>query len=156
MSEENLLEKVFAQKEEDVETFAENIQQSILYKSSEFDRIKAEDGETVVVPKLVDQISGKIRIQHGPHGDDYVWHLSTIDYRIRFKVSTERLLYAIASAMNKYIPPTITVDIFLPQSDWDIKEYTFKAHGLNGVWNFNQKHIDNLSIELFNILNALV
>lgn len=151
----NLLEEVFKTPEEDVETFAEAIDSAVLLKNSEFDRIQNSDGERFEQQRLVEQISGKVKIQHGPILSDYVWHISTTSHKIDFRASDERLLFAIARVMNNYVPQTIPVNIFLPQADWDIKEYTFKAIGLVGLWSFQQKEIDKMNLELFNVLNAL-
>ena len=112
--------------------------------------------DTVKAPVLIDQISGKIRIQHGSDSDDYVWHISTTDYRIKWKVSEERLIYALAKTMNEVIPPRIKVNIWRPMSDWDIQEYTFKAFDLQNEWSVTRKDIEKLTVKLFEVLNTLV
>ena len=115
-----------------------------------------ETPDKVGVPDLREQIYGKIVISSGWDGDDYVWHISTAHQKIPFTISERTLLHEIASLMNQVIPDTCRVDIFTPYMDWDIKMYTFKAHGLKQYWQINKEALEELLKKLFARLNTFV
>lgn len=163
---ENVLDRVFSAPEEDVETFMELLEQNqvLVNKNAptmeSIARSAAEDRpDQISYPKLVEQVSGLIKIQHGPHDDDYVWHMAPYvpsKKIINFKVTANRVAYAIASVMQNHLPPKITAKVWLPYADWDIQEHTFKAMGLNADPLFQKMHIDKINADLFRTLNSLV
>ena len=155
--EKNILDDIFSKTEEEVETFMDAVQASIGEDDrSDFDS-KFDDKEfAVATPEFLMQESGDIRIAHGWHGSDYVWHISTRHPKIPFKVDAKRMLYGVAKTMNDTIPDSVEVKIWLPYADWDIQEYTFKAIDLKSCWQVTGKVIEGMNLKMFNILNTMV
>lgn len=162
----NILDKVFSAPEEDVETFMDMLSRSdvVVNKGAptmeSIARSAAEDRpDQISYPQLVEQISGVIRIQHGPHGDDYVWHMAPfVQSRkiVNYKVSIERVIFAIANIMKDHLPAEVQAKIWLPYADWDIQEITFKALELNAHPLFQKFHIEKINQQLFITLGSLV
>lgn len=153
--ENNILDDIFNTPEEQVETFMEVIKPLVTDPNS-FSRVTDGKPDQIAAPSLVDQVSGWIRIQHGWHGEDYVWHISAHHPKKPFRVSTERVVYAIAKVMNDVIPQTTEVKIWLPMQDWEIQETTFKAVGLASVWSITDDILNKLNLKLFDVLGTLV
>jgi len=150
----NRLEDIWNTPEEDVETFMEAIK-PIIGDSPDYNRIVSGKPDEIQAPELTEQISGDIRIQHGWHGQDYVWHIAA-NPKKPFRVSDERVIYATAKIMNDTIPQDVRVNIWLPFQDWDIREFTFKAFGLEEKWSITEKALEKLVANLFEALNTLV
>jgi hypothetical protein len=151
MEERNLLDDIFSPTEEQIETFLD-----VLGDTTDAQRVIAGTPEKVAAPELVDQTSGWIRIQHGWHADDYVLHMANARPTKPFRVSTERVVYAIAQTMNLFIPDTVVVNIYLPKPDWDVPEITFKCIDLKAAWSVNEAVITKMVLKLFLVLNQLV
>lgn len=162
MIEKNVLDEIFSTPEEDVEYFMD-----VLAENEAFGNLDPNTQEAVAsiaatdkpdqisYPKLVEQISENIKIQHGPVEQDYVWHISHHPKK-NYKVSIQRVTFSIAKTMNEHLPTHIQAKIWLPYADWDIKEITFKAIGLNGEWFVDKAFIDKINVDLFKVLNALL
>lgn len=153
MSEKNLLDEVFNTPEEDVSTFADVLKENQVgldwgEKDAEAFRVEA--------PQLVAQISGLIQITHGWDKDTFVLHIEPYHPRRPWAVSENRVMFAIARTMNKYIPSEVKVDMYPPMQDWEIKAYTFKAIDLKKAWNFQESDTEKIVHDLFEVLNALV
>jgi len=161
-----LLDDVFGAPEEDVETFMDLLSSNevVVNKGApsmeSIARSAAEDRpDQISYPVLVEQLSGLIRIQHGTHGEDYVWHIAPYHPKkhvVNYKVSVQRVVYAIAKIMSEGLPSHIQAKIWLPYADWEIQEITFKAMGLNNEWSVNAKTIDAINLKIFETLNTLV
>lgn len=157
---ENILEQVFATPEEEVQTFMDIIKESV---SEHDDNASGKGLEEVIngnvaqigLADLLTQKSGWVQIGHGWHGDDYVWHICPSHPKKPWQVSTERVCYAVAQTMNKVVPQETEVKIWLPYAEWEIKEITFKAIDLKKCWNVDDKSIRQMTIKLFEVLNAL-
>ena len=166
MAEKNLLDDIFSTPESDVETFMDllSVNKVIVNKGAmtmeSIARSAAEDRpDQISYPELVDQFAGMIRIQHGVHGDDYVWHIAPHNPKrhvTNYKVTVERALYAMCKVMQENLPAEVVAKIWLPYKDWDIQEITFKAMELADKWYFNQALIDKTNAKLFEVLNTLV
>jgi hypothetical protein len=162
METRDVLDTVNKVSEEDVQTFLDVLKETVGDEVDDvmaFDihRIEKGDPEPVRESSITkEQISGLIRIVHGWHDDDYVWHISPAHQRRTWTVSLERVIYTIAQVMNKVIPPTVEVNIFPPHSEWDIKEITFKAIGLRNQWNVREEDLSTMVVALFEVLNTLV
>ena len=110
--------------------------------------------DKVGYPDLKEAKDRNIMITFGWDGNDYVWHIGTTHHRVRFSVTEEQMLYTIIKSMNKVIPKTCKVDIFLPSKDWDLKIYTFKAWGLRECWQITEELLNNLLRDLLSQLNS--
>lgn len=162
MIEKNLLDDIFSTPEEDVGYFMDR-----LAANEAFGNIDAETQEAfassaasdmpdkISYPQLVEQKSGNIKIDHGPVDQDYVWHIGHHPQR-HYKVSVQRVVYAIAKIMNESLPAHVQAKIWKPYSDWEIKEITFKAISLNSEWYVDAKYIERINIKLFEVLNTLL
>lgn len=145
----NELEKFFSTPKEDLDEIIET------FKVGEMENF--DDKEIgVESPEFKTQEMNAIRISHGWHGSDYVWHISTKHPKIQFKVGQRDLLAVVAKTMNEVVPSNVEVKIWLPFADWDIQEYTFKAIDLKNCWQVSDKAIEGLNIKLFNALNTVV
>lgn len=150
--EKNILDDVFNTPDEQIETFMDVLKSNNVVADNRF----SGTPDQIEAPELIDQTSGFIRIQHGYHGEDYVWHISAFHRQKQFKVSIERVCYAIAKVMNTVIPQTTEVKMWLPMKDWEIDEITFKAMGLKSAWNITAQNLNKLTAEVFVVLNTLV
>ena len=152
-------EDVFGTPEDQVETFLDVIKDKggvVDPEASDFSRIVNGVADRIEAPNLVDQTSGFVRIQHGWHGKDYVWHISPIKSRRSWRVSVDRVIYATAKMMSGSIPDDIEVKIWKPYLEWEVKEITFKAIGLKDRWAFSQSVMDKMHLKLFEVLNTLL
>lgn len=157
---ESILDQVFSTPEEEVKTFMEVIKESV----SEHDDNASGDGLEEIINGKVAQInpadlltqqSGWVQIGHGWHGEDYVWHICPSHAKKSWACENDTVCFAVAKTMNTVIPQDIEVKIWLPYSDWDVKEITFKAIDLKSCWNVTDKEIRKMTIKLFEVLNAL-
>jgi len=159
MNDEDILKRVFETPEKDVETFMEAMKPNDPNNSREerfHDPRIGGKPDQIKAPELSDQKSQLIRIQHGWHHEDYVWHICPWHHKKPWKVTLERVIYATAQVMNQTIPHNVEVKIWLPMRDWEIPEVTFKAIGLSHQWNVNDKAIGEMNLKLFEVLNTLV
>ena len=156
---------IFKTKEFDVRTFADVMRRELAKNSppvpggvakTDFDEVASGETKKIKAPEFVQQESGFIRIEHGWHHDDYVWHVGTNHPRKDWKVSPDRLIYAIAATLDTMIPRTVKVNIYPPVADWEIKEYTIKALEVGSVWNVTKDMLTGATEKLFKVLNALV
>lgn len=153
----NVLDAVFGAPEEHVDTFVDAMKDlQLVIDSDKMSKIVSGRPDAVKAPELTEQVNGQVRINHGWHDGDYVWHISPARAMRPWRASLERVIYAIAQTMNSVIPNTVSVRIWTPYADWDIPEITFKASNLNDEWSVTEKSIDSLNQELFKVLNTLV
>lgn len=159
-STKTILDDVFSRPEKEVTYFV-----GMLAANAAAEAPKDKKGKTIadklgsearmVAATFSTQIAGNVQIQHGWNGDDYVWHIEPVNRR-KWKSSADRAIYATAKAMHGVIPDHVFVRIFRPQSDWEIKVFTFKAEGLKQCWNVSQEDLARLNLNLFKVLNALI
>jgi hypothetical protein len=162
MIEKNLLDDIFSTPEEDISYFMDRLASNEAFGNMDPDTQEAlassaatDMPDKVSYPMLIEQISGNIKIQHGPNEQDYVWHIGHHPQKT-YKVSVQRVVYSIAKIMNESLPPHIQAKIWLPYADWDIKEITFKSVGLNEEWFVDTKFIDKINVKIFETLNTLI
>lgn len=141
------LEEILAS-EEKVETFLESLDQ-------EFEGVDLAP-MTPIAPSYEELTHGNIKIVHGQHDQDYVWHLSPLNPRQKFKATEEQVIRSIATIMNGVIPESVTVNIHKPLIDWEIQEYTFKALNLMDHWSVTKEVIRKLNLELFTASEKLL
>lgn len=143
------LEDIFKATEEDAQAFSE------LMQKSDYDAMVDGKSLDVEPPKFIYQESPTVRIQHGYHGADYVWHISAHHPRRPWKVPLRRVIYAIAQTLNQYIPSSVSVDITPPAMDWEIKEVSVKAHKIRDCWNVRNEDLEKGTHDLFRVLGTL-
>lgn len=155
------LDDLFETPDKDVDTFMDTLQDVLkdgnprLEKgfvrklvSGEVDRVKA--------PKpLKPCLSGFVRIFHGWHRNDYVWHIEHAAIRRPWKTPIDRVIYTIAKIMHANLPD-VEAKIWPPLPDWELKTVTFKALDLNSYWNFSESDIQKINEALLDSLNKLV
>lgn len=151
------LESFFKASEDDVGTFVDVIKEEggdHLVAGSR--KIAAGKPDQVRAPKRFrESLSGFIRIFHGWHDMDYVWHIEHAAIRRSWKVSTNRVIYIIAKIMHDSLPD-IEAKIWPPQLNWELKTITFKALNLKGEWSFSEDIIEKINRDLFDTLNKVV
>jgi len=159
----NVLDSIFNAPEEDVQTFREALGASAVEgfapgaPEKVVRKIVSGQPDKIDAPKnLKMQLSGFIRIYSGWHNDDYVWHLEPAAVRRTWKVSAERVVFAIAKTMHPEIPSHVEVKIWHPPRDWEIKTFTFKAMGIRREWGVTDDDLAKLTLTLFEVLNPLV
>lgn len=156
----NRLQEIFGKSEEDLETFVDTlISSTVVDPEMEpmLESAKDNIATPVDAPRFVEQFSGYVRIQYGYSSEDYVWHIAAFHPKkvINFRVSIDRVIYAIATVMKAHLPSDAQAKIWRPNADWDIQEITFKALDMNDVWQFNDKLVETINKELFETLNTL-
>lgn len=119
-------------------------------------KIASGEPDVVRVPeRLKQEVSRFVRIIHGPHGADYVWHVEPASIRRPWRVSEDRVLYLIAKTMHDMLPE-IEAKLWLPESGWELRTITFKALDLNNHWGFDEARIPAINAKLFDALNTVV
>lgn len=158
----NPLESLFEPSEKEVETYVDVlrdfIQEDLIEDSSRGNlrRIVSGEVDRVIAPKpLSSSLSGFVRLFHGWHRGDYVWHIEHAAIRRPWKASIDRVIYTIASIMHDFLPD-VEAKIWPPKEDWELKTITFKALNLDSYWNFNEADIEKINQVLLSSLNKLV
>lgn len=154
----NILDDVFKRPEPEVRKFSELMRTPVEAAPTGLSGVDwAKRGGTERIAAFVPQTqqSGGILIQHGWNGTDYVWNIEPAPRR-RWKVSLDRVIYAVAKTMNQTVPPNVRVNIFRPARDWEVKILTFRAYGLGECWNVRKRDVEEMTIRVFSVLNPLV
>lgn len=158
-----LLREIYDTPKEDVEQFFDAISESVsgeLFPGAPKDssrKLITGKPDAVKGPKnLTEEVSGFVRIWSGWHDDAYVWHIEPAQIRRLWKVSEERVMYAVAQTMNKVLPKRVLVDIWKPARDWEIKTFTFKAQDVRHEWSIQEEDLRRLTRMLFEVLTPLV
>jgi hypothetical protein len=104
-----MLREILDTPREDVEQFfeaiAESVSDDLFPDAPKETRRKLVSGKPDVVKGPTDlrqEVSGFVRIWSGWHLDAYVWHLEPAQIRRSWKVPEERVMYAVARAMNGF------------------------------------------------------
>lgn len=158
-----IMREIFDTPKEDVDQFfdaiSENVSEELFPGAPKDSSRKLISGKPDVVkgPKnLTQEVSGFIRIWSGWHDDAYVWHIEPAQIRRPWKVPDKRVMYAVAKTMNEVLPKRVTVDIWTPQRDWEIRTFTFKAQGVRHEWSIQEEDLQRLTRSLFEVLTPLV
>lgn len=157
----NVLVELFETTEEDVGTFLDVITDRISKSgdSGSMDlarRLVSGEPDKVKSPrKLQESLSGFVRIFHGWHNKDYVWHIEHAAIRRPWKVSVDRVIYIVAKIMHEALPD-VEATIWPPHHDWELRTVTFKALGLADAWSFNEADVSSINNRIFESLNQVV
>ena len=157
----NVLVELFETTEEDVGTFLDVITDRISKSgdSGSMDlarRLVSGEPDKVKSPrKLQESLSGFVRIFHGWHNKDYVWHIEHAAIRRPWKVSVDRVIYIVAKIMHEALPD-VEATIWPPRQDWELRTVTFKALGLADAWSFNEADVSSINNRIFESLNQVV
>jgi hypothetical protein len=154
------LESFFKTTDEDVETFLDVLKGHMGTPGGQgldiTRKLMAGKPDKVSAPnRLKSSLSGFVRLFHGWHNDDYVWHIEHASIRRPWKIPLDRVIYIIAKTMHSCLPD-IEVTIWPPQLDWELKTITFKALNLRQEWSFNEDIIEQINNRLFEALNKVV
>jgi len=157
----NILDDVFGIEEEEVASFADAILDSKVEKGTALDgdnssKFEQDSPDKIQGPTLQFARNGYIEIAHGWHGEDYVWHIKPWHPKKQYRVTMQRVLYAIAKTMSEKIPDHIVVDVFMPDYKWEIPEITFKAKEILNEWAIKNEDFPELNEKIFEVLNELV
>lgn len=158
--EPNLLDKIFSTTDGDVETFVDVLKGHMGEPFEDRDNMsrKLLSGKPDLVSapnRLQQSVSGFVRIIHGWHDSDYVWHIEPAAIRRPWTVNIDRVIYIIAKIMHGTLPD-IEATIWPPQMDWELKTITFKSLGLKDEWSFSGDMIEKINGSLFEALNKVV
>jgi hypothetical protein len=153
------LEEFFKATDGEVSTFVDVLKQhhGELEDRDLFVARKLASGQPdkVIAPKRFTMaLSGFVRIFHGWHNKDYVWHIEHAAIRRPWKVPLNRVIYIIAKSMHDILPD-IDATIWPPQYDWELKTITFKALNLSNEWSFSEDLIEKINNRLFDLLNKV-
>ena len=155
------LESFFRATDEDVSSFMDVLREHMEERPTEQSldvtrKLLSGKPDRVSAPNLLQQsLSGFVRIFHGWHNKDYVWHIEHAAIRRPWKVSTDKVIYMIAKVMHDLLPD-IEATIWPPQRDWELRTITFKALRLKDEWSFSEDIIDSINNRLFEVLNKVV
>ena len=148
MADSKLLDQVFKAKEEDVKYFSDII------ATEEYSEEKTYGIKSTASYK--DETQNLIGIVHGYHEDNYVWHIKPVHGKKPWKVSMQRVVFAIGKVVSTLLPQDLMLDVFLPQETWDIKEITVKANNVKEHWAVRESDLDKVTGQFFEVLNTLV
>jgi len=154
------LEEFFKTSDNDVSTFVDVLKDHMGDASDRdvsFSR-KLMSGlpDKVSAPRrFQESLSGFVRIFHGWHDADYVWHVEHASIRRPWKVPVDRVIYIIAKTMHDALPD-VEATIWPPQLQWELKTVTFKALNLSKEWSFSEDIIEKINNRLFEALNKVV
>jgi len=157
----NVLAELFEPTEADVGTFLDVITDRIDKNSgsdstSMVRRLVSGKPDLVKAPKkLRESMSGFVRIFHGWHNKDYVWHIEHAAIRRPWKVSVDRVIYIVAKIMHEALPD-VEATIWPPHHDWELRTITFKALGLADAWSFDEADVQTINHRIFESLNQVV
>lgn len=173
--EKSILDDIFETEEEQVKSFADiligdteeskeakkavlsrKVEKGSLVDGQDASKFEQAEPDKISAPTLKVLRSGFIEMSCGWHKDDYVWHIKPWHAKKQYRVTIQRVLYAIAKCMRETVPDNTDVDVFMPNYKWDIPEITFKAKDLLNVWSVKDADLDKLNDKLFEVLNALV
>lgn len=161
MIDDDPLREVFGRVEDDSKDFIDSIQDLFGDNSgqetiSNLRKLEKGQPDIVKAPKpLTQEVSKFIRIIHGWHRSDYVWHIEHAAIRRPWRVREDEVLYRIARIMDQCLPD-IEIKIWLPRDDWELRTFTFKAMGLQNHWSFEESAIPDINNRLFEHLNTIV
>jgi hypothetical protein len=159
-SEYKNLEAFFKATDEDVETFLDVLKSNMGEPGGQrvelTRKLVSGKPDKVSAPKrLTSSLSGFVRIFHGWHNKDYVWHIEHASMRRPWKIPTSRVIYIIAKTMHSILPD-IDATIWPPQAEWELKTVTFKALSLKDEWSFSEDILERINNKLFEVLNTVV
>jgi hypothetical protein len=116
---------------------------------------KGEPDEIIVPRPLAQEVSKFIRIIHGWHNSDYVWHVEPASIRRPWRVEEDDVVYRVARIMHDNLPD-IEGKFWFPEMNWELRTITFKAFGLKEHWGFQESRIPIINARLFENLNMVV
>lgn len=89
-----------------------------------------------------------VEIEYGIVKGDYVIHITPIhpQKNLLKKNLLEAAVKQTVIILNKTIPPTLSVDIFLPRSDYEIKAMSYVIRQATDAWNFEVSKIETEAI----------
>ena len=154
------LEEFFKTSDKDVSTFVDVLKEH-MGDTSDRDisfsrRLMSGQPDKVSAPKrFQESLSGFVRIFHGWHDDDYVWHVEHASIRRPWKTTIDRVIYIVAKTMHDELPD-VEATIWPPQMQWELKTVTFKALNLAKEWSFSEDIIEKINRRLFEALNKVV
>jgi hypothetical protein len=146
----NLLQQIFEADKEQVETFSDFVEKNVNKITEE------ESFRLKKTAKLVTEQQKLIGITHGTHESSYVWHIRPIHRKRPWAVPVKNVVYAIGKVFHEYIPHEVLIDIFLPNSEWEIEEITVKALEVMDHWSITEDTLPKVTGQLFEVLNTLV
>lgn len=94
--------------------------------------------------KTQHKTTGLIDIEYGIAKSDYVLHITPLHHQKN--LTNKNLLDAAVKTavmeLNKIVPPTMHVDIFLPRHDYEIKATSFVIKDGGDAWNLDRDKIE--------------
>lgn len=117
--------------------------------------VKGEPDQIFVPKPLVSEVSRFVRITHGWHNNDYVWHFEPASIRRPWNVHEDDVLYRIALIMHENLPE-IEAKLWLPEFGWELRTITFKAIDARSHWGFQESRVSLINSKLFEVLNTVV
>lgn len=112
---------------------------------SSFDQLKNEAAQSTEKKR-----NALVEVEFGVVNDDYVLHVTpthphkNLQKRQLFEVAVRECVIL----LNQVVPTTLTVDIYLPQPDWEIKATSFIIRGGADAWNLDVQKIASETVPL--------
>lgn len=156
MANKDILDEIFGLKEEDAETFFDLVSKETKDKKPEWLGTEADTLQTKQTAMFMEQSHKFIKITHGYHDSNYVWHIAPSHPKKPWKVPMPKIFYAIGVVLNKHLPKSVIIDIYPPQVGWEMKEITIKANNVLDLWNVTKDDLAVVTGQLFEVLNELV
>lgn len=88
-------------------------------------------------------------IEYGKYRGNYAVHLTPVHPRKNLATDrqVEMAVRELAIHMNKVVPPTMNVDLFLPQAGWSVKVISAVVIDGADAWNFQIDKFENEEIQ---------
>lgn len=85
-----------------------------------------------------------VEVEFGRVKDDYVLHVTPIHPRknLKKRALLESAVKTCVVNLNKVVPPSLRVDIYLPQDDWEIKAISFIIRDGWTAWNLDRDKLE--------------
>jgi len=155
------LESFFKASDEDVGTFMDVLNDRMQEKPADHclditrKLISGKPDQVSAPRRFQTALSGFVRIFHGWHNNDYVWHIEHAAIKRPWKIQLNAVIVMIAKVMHDCLPD-VEATIFPPQQGWELKTITFKALDLKSEWSFSEDMIEKINNRLFEALNKVV
>lgn len=148
---DNVLDEIFAATEEDVETFADFVEQQSSGKMTEKESEKVRS-----TASFSTETQKHITVEHGRHEAHYAWHITPANPKRGWPSSMKNMIFAATRVVCSTLPQDVLVDIYLPSTrDACAEVLTIRANDVLDHWNVQPDDLTKITGRLFEVINAL-
>lgn len=105
--------------------------------------LKGKPNVVTPIGKFKKETFDLIEVEHGYDVDsNYIWHLCSKTPRRCLPSNNKFLGELVYTYLDPHIPSDCQVEVFFPNSNFDLKILTIKGHRLGKKWNFDDKKVN--------------